>query len=128
MAIWTIGKEAHIRHLPIIESHPAQFGGFEFTASHDAEAEGVVVELLDQAPGANEWLPDILIGFKEYEAQRVSEGRAIGKVRLRISKVHSHPVDTNSRLVRRLAKEAIRKLFEQYEREIPPCPMTPNSV
>jgi hypothetical protein len=128
MAIWTIEQQVHVRHRPRIENFPPQYGGLEFIASHDAEAEGVAVELLDQATEASEWLPDILTGINEYQAQRMSEVRAIGKVRLRITKIHSHPIDTNSRLMRRLAREAIRELFEQHETEVPAEPMSPNSA
>jgi hypothetical protein len=117
MPIWTIREETFVRHRPKINSMVPQYGGLEFTAHPDPGTQGVVVELHDPDPEAGTWYPDFLDGFREYEAERAAEGRPIGAVRLAVTKIHWHPVDTSSRLMRRLAKEALRGLFERHQEE-----------
>lgn len=118
MATWTIIGETALRHRPIIDGAIPLYGGLDLTSSHAPDAPGIVVEFLDPSQEARRWLPDIIAGFEDYEAERSNGGRPIGAVRLTVTKVHWHPVDTNSRLMKRLAKEAIGKLFDRHGREV----------
>jgi hypothetical protein len=118
MMLWTI-PEVSIRHRPVIcTGGPGRYGGLELTACPLADRRTVEVEDRTQDPDAAKWFPHLRAGFEEYQAQRAAEGRPIGGVRLSVTKVYSHPVDTDEHLMRRLAAEALRMLFERHERAV----------
>ena len=120
MTIWSVLHEISLQYRPRINGGGrGQYGGLELITTHDPEARGVIVELLDPSHEAKQRFPDLVAGFEDYESERSNEGRPVGAVRLTITRVHSHPIDTNAPLMRRLAKEAVRRLFEQHGREIP---------
>jgi hypothetical protein len=112
---WTIGEEVSIRHRPIIDTGArGRYGGLELTVRPGAGA--IAVESRVDEPAAARWLPALAAGFADYEQRRAAEGRPIGGVVLVVTRVHHHPLDTDERLMRRLAAEALRLVFERHER------------
>jgi hypothetical protein len=116
--LWTIREEVSIRHRPIIDTGArGRYGGLELTVRPGAGA--VAVESrVDDDPAAARWLPALAAGFADYEQRRAGEGRPIGGVVLVVTRVHHHPLDTDALLMRRLAAEALRLLFERHEQPI----------
>ena len=122
MPTWTIHGNVSFRFRPCINSAIPQYGGLDVEASQDFEAAALAVELLDTSADARRWLPDLLAGFEEFQAERSREGRPIAAVRLKIKKVHSHPFDTHSSLMKRVARDALRHLLERHGCEVVPRP------
>ena len=120
MVIWTIAEEVSIRHRPIICSGGrGRYGGLELIARPAIDLSEVEVENLDaDNPDSAKWFVHLREGFEDYKGRRADEGRPIGGVRLSVTRILSHPLDTDERLMRRLAAEAIRMVFERHERTV----------
>jgi hypothetical protein len=98
------------------------YGGLELTAVPDLDVSGVEVENLDlENPEAAKWFPHLKAGFEEYQALRESEGKPLGALRLLVTKVLSHETDTNERIMKMVAKQALREVFTKQKggREVP---------
>jgi hypothetical protein len=93
-----------------------RYGGLELEIEPTNDLCDFLVENLDLSNKQSvKWFASLKGGFEDFRARRISEGRPIGGVRLKVTKIHSHIIDTNESYMRRLAAEAIDFLFGQHE-------------
>jgi hypothetical protein len=117
MGIWTVATEISLRFVPVIDTGGwPVYGGLEFTARPDLGLSGVEMENFDlQNPDAVNWFPHLKAGFEEYGAESQKDGKPLGALRLMVIRVYSHETDSNERVMRYVAREALREIFTKHK-------------
>ena len=98
MEIWTIPEGLTGKYRPHINFGDRGFWcEFDYAVAHVSHLEGIeVVHTKTDDEETREWFPSIKRGVERAFQSLLEQGRMITAVRVEISKVYTHPVDTTA--------------------------------
>ncbi|TWT81666.1 hypothetical protein CA13_31190 [Planctomycetes bacterium CA13] len=118
--MWRIPTETDVEHRLKIDGGKPLFAWLDFRLLPAEVSHGITLSTAWVDSADDRWLTAIESAITQFVAARESAGRPVGRTAIEMSRVISHPVDTDDHAVTYNMLRALEAQFEQHEVETQP--------